>query len=262
MPATRPSARHQEPLYRPLFPDWSTPRPLSFFFLEELLEARAQSTFPTGTEENDEDVNIYLADLLTRTARLDHQSAAAFGSMPQWQPPAKTLGRQARARWYLEQGEQRLLNLGLFGRGEDRRRRAGLWGMTREETHRRDMVCGRACYEAAAALLEHGRQPIPLAATAAKVARHFAEYVRVLETLGRGRWDLGARLSERQLEALVAEDASPDQEGPQREDDRSAAQDRFLDALNRFRRRPSQAHKERALHLAQQAGIDRQTLGL
>ena len=262
MPAIRPRARHREPVYRPLCPDWSTPRPLSYFFLEELLEARAQSTFPTGTEENDEDVNIYLADLLTRTARLDHGTTAAFGSMPQWQPPTKTLGYQARARWYLEQGEQRLLNLGLFGRGEDRRKRAGLWGMTREETHRRDMVCGRACYEAAATLLEHGRQPLPLAGTAAKVARHFAEYVQVLETLGRGRWDLGARLSERQLAALVTEDPAPAEECPDGEDDRSAAQDRFLDALNRFRRRPSQAHKERALHLAQRAGIDPQTLDL
>jgi len=245
-----------------LFPDWSTPRPLSFFFLEELLEARAKSTFPTGAEENDEDVNIYLADLLTRTARLDNESGALFGSMPQWQPPAQALGRQARARWYLEQGEQRLLNLGLFGRGEDRRRRAGLWGMTREDGHRRDMVCGRACYEAAAALLEHGRQPVPLAATAARVARHFAEYVQVLETLGRGRWDLGARLSERQLVALVTDSPESTQDYPDRDDDRSAAQDRFLDALNRFRRSPSQAHRQRALNLAQQAGIDRRTLDL
>lgn len=251
------------PAYRTLFPDWSRPRPLSFFFLEELLEARAASTFPTGAEEPDEDVNIYLADLLTRAALRSGLGDAAFGSIPQWQPPAKALGRRARAHWYLRQGEHRLLYLGLFARGEAHRRRARLWGMTEEETRRRDMVCGRACYEAAAALLEHGDAPDGLAATCARIARHFHRYVEVLTALGTGRWDLGARLSDRQLATLMqvgdsaADAGTPRDAGtPPDTDDGTGAMDAFLDTLGRYRRRPDAGLRGELLNRARRAGVD------
>ncbi len=245
------------PTYRTLFPDWSRPRPLSFFFLEELLEARAASTFPTGAEEPDEDVNIYLADLLTRAALRSDPGDAAFGSIPQWCPPAKALGRRARAHWYLRQGEHRLLYLGLFARGEARRRRARLWGMTEEETNRRDLVCGRACYEAAAALLEHGDAPDGLALTCARIARHFQRYVEVLTALGTGRWDLGARLSDRQLATLMqVGDPAPDTDAPREPDDGPGAMDAFLDTLGRYRRRPGAGLRRELLIRARRAGVD------
>ena len=54
--------------YRLLFPDFSDPRPLSFFMLENLLAARADSRFPSNSCGPDEAVNVYLADLLTGKA--------------------------------------------------------------------------------------------------------------------------------------------------------------------------------------------------
>ena len=65
------------------------------------------------------------------------------------------------------------------------------------------MVCGKACYQAAADLMEHAGDSSPLAPVVAKLARHFDDYVQVLRTLATDRWNFGARLSDRQLAELL-----------------------------------------------------------
>ncbi len=54
----------QDTFYHSLFPSWEGRRPLSWFFAEHLLEARADSDFPTNSRGPDEDVNVYLLNLL------------------------------------------------------------------------------------------------------------------------------------------------------------------------------------------------------
>ncbi len=202
--AARPSSA---PVFRTLFPDWSETRPLSLFFMEELLEARRESAFPTNAAEFDEDVNVHLAHLLASLGQGHDPHRALFGSGPQWLAPSKSTGNRSRAQWYLEQGQQRLLYLGLFGWGEGHRRRKTLWGMSDEETRQRDMVCGKVCFEVAANLLKRGSQPSASAEIAAKIARHFSWYVQVLTTLAIGRWGMGAHLSDRQLKDLLLPDS-------------------------------------------------------
>ena len=121
MPSPRNAATC--PQYRTLFPDWSGPRPLSWFFMENLLEARADSTFPTNGFGPDEEVNVYLAQLLTRflTGQVDHRIQP--GDRARLLPPDRRLNRRERAEWYRANGDHRLLALGLADRGDTCRRR-------------------------------------------------------------------------------------------------------------------------------------------
>ncbi len=229
-------------------------RPLPFFFMEELLKSRVGSAFPTNAVEFDEDVNVYLSALLTRLGFDPQTDSATFGSHPQWFPLSKSLPREVRANWYIQQGEQRLLGLGLFERGDNFRSRGLLWGMSRAETRQRDLVCGQSCYQVAANLLTRGRQPSARAEIVRKVALYFPKYVQVLATLATGRWDLGAQLSERELQTLV-EPSRPTAAAVE-EYCQPVDMDAFLDELSAYRAQPSPEHRARLLTLAQACGID------
>ncbi|MGD9548070.1 MAG: hypothetical protein AB7V45_11090 [Candidatus Krumholzibacteriia bacterium] len=227
------------PGFRGLFPDWRGRRPLDFFFLEELLEARAASRFPTNSAGADEDVNVFLAHLLTRLAVAGRPGEAVFGSGPMIQPPEPGASVRRQAAWYRRQGEHRLLYLGLFDRGEARRRRATLYGMSPGETRLRDTACARACLEVAANL--HARIPGAggQAQVLAKIAADLESYIHVLGVLATRRWGLGARISDRALRDLLegsseAPGRDPGVPGP-RPGPTSADYDAFLDLWSRYR---------------------------
>lgn len=162
------------------------------------------SFFPTNGAGPDEDVNVYLGNLLTSLVLDPRPETALFGSEPQFHPPGKDRPRGERADWYRRQADQRLVYLGLFDRGEGRRRRAQLQGLTAAQTRRRDMVCGRSCYQAAANLLA-GRDPrwSGLAEVMRKLGDHFDQYVHVLGVVGVRRLGLHTVLSENALQGLV-----------------------------------------------------------
>ena len=208
MPATLTRTSASALHFRGLFPDWHGKRPLPFFFMEQLLEARAESRFPTNAGGYDEDVNVYLAGLLTRLAIGHDPGVALFGSGPQFFSPAKDLGPRRRAHWYRGQADQRLVYLGLFDRGEGRRRRADLFGLTHGQTRARDLVCGSSCYRSAADLLPAREGSAGLASVLEKLGRNFTDYVHVLGVLATRRLGLGAKLSDRQAAALFADQES------------------------------------------------------
>lgn len=193
--------------YLTMFPCWEGRRPLRWFFAEQFLEARAQSAFPTGCMGPDEDVNLYIIDLLTRWATTTGIGPTAPGADPLLLPPDPSLGRHQRAAVRRRQADHRLLALGLFDRGDLVRRRRIGWRMTAAETRARDLTAMVRSYQAAADLLGGRPEARGLVEVWRKLADHGADYVGVLQTLARRRLGLGARLNDAELAHLL--DDSP-----------------------------------------------------
>ena len=172
------------PLYRGLFPDWTGPRPVSWFFAEQLLEARSESRFPTNANGPDEDVNIYLIQLLGGFLGGHADPRIVPGADPLLQPPDPQAPRRQQAGWYRVNADHRLLCMGLFDRGDTRRRRRTPFGVSTSESRARDLEVGRQCYGLAANLLE-GRPGAPAGLTRVlrRLADDFCEYVHVLGVL-------------------------------------------------------------------------------
>lgn len=195
MPIATPTA--PAPRYLSLFPDWAGARPLPYFLMENLLEARRESVLPTNLLGPDEDVNVYLTGMLMRALQAGPPPEVQSFARPVLAPPARNLNRRQRADHYRLNGEHRLLMLGLFDRGDALRRHP-------DQDPSRDLQVGASCFAAAAALME-GRPGENRALTAIwrKLAERFAEYVQVLSVLAIQRWDLGARLSDEALDDLL-----------------------------------------------------------
>jgi len=194
----------ETPAYIEIFPGWSGRRPWGYFLMEQLLEARRKSMFPTNGAGPDEDVNIYLCHLLAGFLKGHHDERIQWGSGPVLFPPAKNRGRRDRAQWYRVNADHRLLYLGLMNRGDGLGRHPVHFGRTAPETRRRDLSCGRTCYGVAANLLEGRSCAIAqLAPVLRKLETHFDDYVHVLGVLATRRFGLGAVLSDIDLAGLL-----------------------------------------------------------
>jgi len=246
--------RVQDPRYRALFPDWTGPRPLSWFFMENLLEARAGSAFPTNGCGPDEEINVYLVRLLTDFLNGAVDPRVRPGSGARLLPPALSLGRRARAEWYRANADHRLLALGLTDRGDTCRHRRVTRDRTPEEARRDDLETGRLCYATAANLLE-GRPGAlrDLAPVLRRLADHFEDYVHVLTALATRRFGLGAVLAEGELAGLLRE---PEPTAPT-----PADLDALLDLVNEHRRTGDTALVGRIRALAGQLDVDPARLG-
>jgi hypothetical protein len=250
------------PRYQALFPDWHGPRPLEYFLIENLLEARRQSGFPTNAAGPDEDVNIYLAQLLTRalTGRLDERVVP--GVDPLLLPPNLDHGARSRAHWYRANGDHRLLHLGIFNRGDGLRRRRTPWGLSHGQARRRDFGVGSNCYLLAGNLLEKcGETTAGLTCVVQKLAEHFADYVHVLTVLATRRLGLGAILQDKDLSLLMAPTGHSgpvptlDQTSPSQRAD-TDRMDELLDLILEYRNRPVVENRRRLAAAAKQLGVD------
>ena len=206
LPASPAPAAPAATPFRGLFPDWRGQRPLAWFFAEEWLEARAASDFPTNSRGMDEDVNIYIIDLLCRWAAGDPRPGALPGRDPLLLPPDGIEGAAA-AEHYRRQADHRLLALGLCDRGDLVRRRRTGWRMTEAETRRRDLAVASRCYALAANLTPPGRgDRQALAGVWTRLAAHTDGYVQAMQIMARRRLGLGARLDDTALSWLMTGD--------------------------------------------------------
>lgn len=186
-------------------------QPASFFMLENLLLARSRSMFPTNGAGPDEDVNVYLADLLTRHLGMGPSHDPNLAGWPLLSPPAKNATRWSRSEYYRANADHRLLYLGLFQRGDGVRRRHPAWGCTADETRAADLATGRICYAAAANHLRaRTASEQALSAVWRKLALHFNDYVHVLGALATRQLGLGARLARDDLKRLLPDDQTAD----------------------------------------------------
>lgn len=242
--------------YRAVFPDWHAPRPVEWFFMEQLLESRAASTWPTNGQRPDEDVNIYLAHLLESFVAMPDAGVIRSGTTPLWQPPARTSSRREQSARYRADADHRLLCLGLLDRGDLVRRRPAPAGRTRPEAREHDLETGRRCYDLAANLLAgRGGAQAGLAPVLRKLADGFEEYVQVLATLSRRRLGLGAVLGEGDLAGLLR---GPSVTGPAP----AGTMDDLLDLMIAWRTDPGPDLAGRIDALARELGVDPAGLGM
>ena len=245
---TDSTTRHVVTYYRLLFPDFSDPRPLSFFMLENLLAARADSRFPTNSCGPDEAVNVYLADLLTRLVSEPAPPTVVAGATALLTPLDKCgQSRRVRADHYRHNADHRLLGLGLFGRGDLLRRRDVPLGLTAEEAQVRDQHIGAQAYRLAANLIE-GRPTTAavLAPILHQLAQHFADYVHVLAVLAWRRFGLGAQLSDADLDDLLAVSSATE----------PVAMDGLLDHISAYLADRSDTARDAVIRRAHELGID------
>ena len=236
----------KSPVYRSLFPDWSGPRPLSFFLMENLLEARTLSFFPTNGAGPDEDVNVYLAGLLTGFLQGGGDPSLRPGSDPLLFPPDKNISRGSRSEWYRVNADHRLICQGLFDRGDALRRRRIFFGSDLGTTRQSDRTAGATCYGLAANLLEN-RSGVStgLVAVLRKLERHYDDYVHVLAVMATRRLGLGARLSSVDLDGLLV---------------RQPTMDELLDLLLEYQKNEDPSVRDHLTTLAEKLGVDPQKL--
>lgn len=236
--------------YHTLFPDWRGPRPLEFFLMENLLEARHHSTFPTNGAGPDEEVNVYLVHLLANFLNGRFPAEIRSGVAPLTRPPSSSLSRRQRADYYRQNADHRLLMLGLFRRGDHLRPHARLWGLGPAASEQQDIAVGHICYQMAANLLENrlvGEQS--LVPIWQKLAANFELYTQVLGTLATRQLGLGASLSDRELELLMVD--RNHQPSPEAGD-----MDRLLDLLLELRQPGGQEKRAEVIDLALRLNLD------
>jgi len=202
MPTTM--CQTDSPRFTGLFPYWDKPRPIRFYLMENLLESRMGSLFPTSCAGFDEDVNVYISHLLAGFLRNHFNPQIKMGAGPLLEPPAKSLPLGSQVEFYRADADHRLLFLGLMNRGDDLRRRRNPLHGNESDTRKRDLIVGSTCFEMAANLLQHGPHgQSGLAVVMRKLAENFTDYVQVIANLATNNLNLGARLTDNDLQRLL-----------------------------------------------------------
>ena len=254
----RTLCKSDKPLYLNIFPNWAGRQPVRFFMMENLLEARLGSAFPTNGAGYDEDVNVFLAGLLTDFLGGSHPGGIVSGAGGIMPPPGPELSRRQQAEYYLANANHRLLHLGLFNRGDSLRRRLTPFGLDDPAARLRDRMLGQNCYRMAFNLLE-GRRLVPdgLVAILGKLAENFEDYVQVLAVMATRRLGLGARLDTGDLADLL-EAANPEvleQHPPRALPAGHPDMDLLLDEVLRYKANPVPEQEKHLRAAARRAGI-------
>jgi hypothetical protein len=236
-------SKSNKPLYLNIFPSWKGRQPVAFFMMENLLEARLGSPFPTNGAGPDEDVNVFLAGLLTDFLSGQHDQRLITGAACLLLPPDPGLSHREQAAYYLANANHRLLHLGLLNRGDGMRRRTIPFGLTEDESRQRDLGVGACCYRLAANLLK-GRNLVSggLESVLEKLADNFEDYVQVLAVMATRKLGLGARLSDLDRAKLL--------EGA----------DQLLDLINQFGNTPAPEVERSLRAAARRVGADAETI--
>jgi hypothetical protein len=219
--------------WRPVGNGGCRPSPAYFYMIDNLLECRRESGFPSNGEFLDEDVNVYLASLLTSHI-FGARDAAAAGTIMHYDIPLfETASRETdpRRRFiiYRSNADDLLVRLGVFDNPEGRRPgSAPHMAMTRQAW----MGRGKAYYSLAwASAAETFRRPTAIGNVMGKLSTGFERYVGVLSAMRSSCLNMIPRISDGgmfHLERGITEE--------ERKREMTALYDRFLDAWTAFRK--------------------------
>jgi hypothetical protein len=157
-----------------------------FYMIDALLRSRQAAGLETGSHRPDEDVNMYLTELLCRYAEHPRGKAEVEALIPYETELYESLrdAGQTRAKYliYRLNADHLLITLGIFGNAYWRnpRQSAFHWAPSRAESIQR----GKWYYGSAATYatrLQEGRRGLDELLD--KLAVGFEDYVRILETL-------------------------------------------------------------------------------
>lgn len=215
--------------YTPLGESGAGPAPADFFMIDRLLDGRMSSGNPSNGDFYDEDVNIYLAGLLTgmvcgheEAARLVVPYDADLFELVRAEPDPRVNFHRYRVN-----ADFLLVSLGLFGGPPGRPCQSPALRIGRESYAGR----GSTYYGMAASYArETFRGPSAIGDVMGKLSLGFETYVRILSVMKSESLDLVPRITEGELYHL--------QRSVLDEERRAlipAARDEFLDAWSRHR---------------------------
>ena len=219
------------------------------YLLRCLLGARKEASFPSNDEGFDEDVNVYLAGLLSRFFSASYHAQARRYLQPydlDLRQQAEESGDPRYAyHLYKINADHLLLEIGIFHRVE------GALGPDHPLLHRDPSEFegrGSLYYLLASSRLRHLRRRGGATEGALrKLGERFGRYVEVLRHVRSNYFHLMERIGEGSLYHLSREIA----EGPPVENDRASLYDFFLDCYSRWRDEPNPEHRETLLRAVQ-----------
>lgn len=251
--------KSHKPQYLNAFPSWKGRQPFRFFMMENLLEARRESDLPTNGAGPDEDVNVFLAGLLTGFLKGKPHSQVQSGAQVLFHPPGKTSSRRDRAEYYLANANHRLLYLGLLNRTDDLSRQPRPRAFTEEGFRAREISIGKICFAQAAHLLQ-GRGLVSRGCIEVyeKLSDHFEDYVQVLSVLAIRKLGLGAKLTTAGVQRLINGTSSDilDENPPPQADPGHPVMDHFLDLYSEYQKSPTPEGEQGLKLAARRAGIN------
>jgi len=220
-------------VWRPVGRGGTRPSPAYYYMIDNLLECRKESGFPSNREYFDEDVNVYLAGLLTSRVFGEPDGAPDSVIFPYDIPLFETASveNDPRRRFtlYRANADDLLLRLGVFDNPGGRRPGATAhMAMTRETWIGR----GKAYYRLAwACAAETFRRPTAIGDVMEKLSNGFERYVGVLSAMRSSSLNMIPHISDGEMFHL--ERSVLDKE---RKKEIAALYDRFLDAWTVYSR--------------------------
>ena len=211
-------------IYKPLGTD--SPEETYFYMMNCLLYSRVESGYPSNDEYLDEDVNVYLANLLTETIGSGFEYEK--GLSPTGDDASlfqRTLGMESprqKYRLYKTHADNLLILLGIFGNPKGSRANSASHLAMSENSY---MGRGKAYYSLAQSYaVEADRRHTAIADVLGKLSRGFEKYVTILSRLRSDYFNFHHRMTEGELFHLGC---SLDIED--RKEELKALYDRFLD---------------------------------
>ncbi len=224
--------------WRPVGRGGSSPSPAYFYMMDNLLESRKDNGYPPNSDFFDEDVNVYLASLLTSRIYGGLDPSGSCVEMDYDIHLFETLNRTAdprtRFRSYRMAANAILLGLGVFDNPAGRRPgSAAHMAMTNGAWAGRGSAYYRLAWAAAA---ETFRRPTAIGDVMGKLSTGFERYARVLSSMRSSCLNMLPSLSDGELFHLGRKILEDD-----RKKELSALYDSFLDAWNDYRSEGSPA---------------------
>lgn len=217
--------------YRPVGKGGTRPSPAYYYMMDNLLECRRESGFPSNMELFDEDVNVYLAGVLTSQVFGNAAGTTAGMIMPFDIPLFNAVSNEAdpRGRFniYKANADHLLLRLGVFDNPGGRRP-----GSAKHMALTRDAWIGRckAYYRLAwACAAETFKRPTAIGDIMEKLSSGLERYIGVLSTMRSSSLNMIPRISSGEMFHLERSVLEED-----RKKELAILYDRFLDAWTAY----------------------------
>ena len=171
--------------WRPVGKGESRPSPAYYYMIDNLLECRKESGFPSNRDCFDEDVNVYLAGLLTSHIYTGNDSRAASDivpyDIPLFEAARAEMDPRRRFAIYRSNADHLLLRLGVYDNPAGRRPGSAPHMALKRETW---IGRGRAYYRMAwASAAETFRRPTAIGDIMEKLSNRFESYAGILSAM-------------------------------------------------------------------------------
>lgn len=226
--------------YQPL--DTSSPEETYFYMMNCLLYSRMESGFPSNDEYLDEDVNVYLASLLTGTIHGDGEGTSTL-YLASCDSSLFDLVRtienpRTKYNIYKTNADRLIIALGIFGNPRLGRLNSAPHMAASERSY---IGRGKAYYSLAESYaVETCRRHTAIADVLGKLSRGFEKYVKILSLVRSEYFDFCHRISDGELYHL---EKSID--GVEQKERLKELYDEFLDLYSAYGESGSAAAKRR-----------------